>query len=137
MNDRPFNDHCYEQFLNEKRLMGSKCRKCGALAVPPRSICISCSGTQMEWVEFGGTGELVAFTDIFIAPLPLVKAGFGKSNPYVVGVVELKEGPRIVARITGVDGKKPEKIRVSTPLKVDFIQIGEGDNRKTILAFKP
>ena len=30
MYDRPFNDNSYEQFLNEEKLMGAKCTKCGA-----------------------------------------------------------------------------------------------------------
>lgn len=137
MNERPFNDSSYEQFLNEEKLMGSKCKKCGALALPPRPICINCSGSQMEWVQFKGAGKLAAFTDIFVAPLPRARAGFGKNNPYVVGVVELEEGAKTVARIIGVDGKKPEQIRIDTQLKVSFIHTGEGNNRKTILAFEP
>jgi uncharacterized OB-fold protein len=54
-----------------------------------------------------------------------------------VGVVELEEGLKVVARITGLDARKPEQIKVGTPLKVEFIHTGEGSNRKTILAFKP
>jgi uncharacterized OB-fold protein len=95
------------------------------------------SNIQMEWVQLRGTGKLVAFSVVFVAPLPLARAGFGKNNPYVVGVVKLEEGAKIVARIIGVDGKKPEQIRIDTQLKVSFIHTGEGNNRKTILAFEP
>jgi uncharacterized OB-fold protein len=137
VNDLPFNDHSYEQFLNEEKLMGSKCRRCGALAIPPRPICITCLGNQMEWVQFGGSGKLVAFTDIFVPPLPMAKLGFGKNNPYAVGVVELEESPKIVARITGVDAKKPEQIKVNTLLKAEFLHTRQGAEQKTILAFKP
>ena len=137
MDERLFNDTSYEQFLDEEKVMGSKCKKCGALAVPPRQICITCSGTQMGWVQFRGLGRLAAFTDTFVAPLPLAKSGYGKDNPYMVGVVELEEGLRVVARITGLDAKKPEQIKVGTPLKVEFMHTGEGPNRKTILAFEP
>ena len=136
MNDRPFNDHSYEQFLKEEKIMGSKCKKCGALALPPRPICVSCLGSELEWVQFRGVGKLAAFTSIVVAPPTMAKEGFGKNNPYVVGVVELEEGAKIVARITGVDAKKPEEIKVGTPLKAEFIHSGQGPDQKTYLAFR-
>jgi hypothetical protein len=137
MNDKPFNDHSYEQFLNEWKIMGSKCMKCGALSIPPRPLCVSCFGSQMEWVQFKGDGKLAAFTSIVVAPPPMAKEGFGRNNPYVVGVVELQEGPKVVARITGVDAKKPEQIKVGLLLKAEFLSKGEGANKQTSLAFRP
>jgi uncharacterized OB-fold protein len=137
MNSRPFNDHSYEQFLQEEKIMGSKCSKCGALALPPRPICVSCLGSELEWIQFRGVGKLAAFTSIIVAPPFMVKEGFSKKNPYVVGVVELEENAKIVARITGVDAKKPEEIKVGTPLKAEFIHSGQGPEQKTYLAFKP
>jgi uncharacterized OB-fold protein len=136
MSDRPFNDESYEEFLKEWKIMGSKCRKCGALALPPRSLCVSCFGDQMEWVQFKGDGKLAAFTSIAVAPPLMAKEGFGKKNPYVVGVVELLEGPKIVARIIGVDGKKPEQIKVGLDLRAEFIPSGEGADQQTSLAFR-
>ena len=137
MNNRPFNDTSYEQFLNEWKIMGTKCKKCGALALPPRPICVSCSGSKLEWVEFKGTGKLAAFTSITVAPPNMAKEGFGRNNPYVVGVVELDEGIKAVARIIGIDAKKPEQIKVGTPLKAEFLTKGEGTARQTSLDFKP
>ncbi len=58
--DRPFNDNSYEQFLKEGKLMGSRCGKCGALALPPRPICVSCFSSEMEWAQFKGSGRLAA-----------------------------------------------------------------------------
>ena len=136
MNDKPFNDTSYEQFLNELKIMGSKCKKCGAMTLPPRPICISCFGREMEWVEFKGNGKLAAFTSITVAPPYMAKEGFNRNNPYIVGVVELDEGVKTVARIVGIDAKKPEQIKVGTPLKAEFIEKGEGPKRKTFLAFK-
>jgi len=136
MAERPFNDTSYEQFLKELKIMGSKCKKCGALALPPRAICVSCLGTEMEWIQFKGTGKLVAFTSITVAPPYMAKEGYGRNNPYAVGVVELEEGVKAVARIIGVDAKRPELINVGTPLKAEFLEKGEGPERKTFLAFK-
>ena len=137
MYDRPFNDSSYEQFLKEEKIMGAKCKKCGALALPPRPSCVSCLGSQLEWFQLRGLGKLAAFTSIVVAPPPMAKEGFGKNNPYVVGVVELEEGAKIVARITGVDAKKPERIKVGMLLQSEILQQGEEPNRKKVLTFKP
>jgi hypothetical protein len=137
MNHKPFTDTSYEQFLNEGKIMGTKCRKCGALSLPPRPICISCFSREMEWIEFKGTGKLAAFTSITVAPPNLAKEGYGRNNPYVVGVVELDEGVKAVARIGGVDAKKPEQIKVGTALQAEFMTKEEGGVRKTSLGFKP
>ena len=84
-----------------------------------------------------GTGRLAAFTSIVVAPPYMVKEGFDRNNPYIVGVIELEEGVKTVARIVGVDAKKPEQIKVGTPLKAEFLQKGVELDRQTFLAFKP
>jgi uncharacterized OB-fold protein len=137
MEERPFNDISYEQFLNEEKLMGSRCKKCGALSVPPRSICIKCYSSQMDWVEIKGKGKLAAFTCISVGPPFMIAEGYDRKRPYVSGVVALEEGTRVVARIEGVDGNKPETIKIGAPLQVEFLHRGEGDNLTTFLAFKP
>jgi uncharacterized OB-fold protein len=91
----------------------------------------------MEWVQLKGTGKLAAFTSIVVAPPRMAKEGFDRNNPYVVGVIELDEGVNAVARIIGVDAKKPERIKVGTRLKAEFLEQGEGPDRQTFLVFKP
>ena len=137
METRPFNDISYERFLSEDKLMGSRCQKCGALSVPPRSICVKCHGSEMSWVEVKGKGKLAAFTCIAIGPPMMIKEGYDRKHPYVSGVVELEEGAKVVARIEGVDGSKPETIKIGIPLRVEFLHYGEANSSKTFMAFKP
>jgi uncharacterized OB-fold protein len=137
MEGRPFNDISYGRWLNEEKLMGSRCQRCKSLFVPPRSICIKCSGSEMEWVEMRGKGKLAAFTCIFIGPPFMTKEGYDRKHPYVSGVVELEEGVRVVARIEGVDGSQPETIKIGISLKVEFLHRREGENSTTVLAFRP
>jgi len=134
---RDFDDQSYEQFLKEEAIMGAGCKKCGALALPPRPMCVSCFSQDLEWVQFQGTGKLAAFTSIFVAPPIMAKEGFGRNDPYVVGVVDLKEGPKMVARIMGLDAKKPDEIKVGVLLKAEFIHTGGVPNQETYVAFKP
>jgi len=137
MEERSFSDASYEQFLNEEKIMGSRCKKCQALYLPPRPICIKCFGDEMEWVEMKGKGKLVAFTCIGIGPAFMMDEGFDRKNPYCSGVVELDEKVRIDARIEGFDNNNPETIKVGTPVTVEFLHRGEGEDMRTFPAFKP
>lgn len=137
MIDRAISDISYNQFLQEEKLMGSKCQKCGTVYVPPRPICIECRASDMDWIEMKGKGKLAAFTCISIGPAFMTEEGFGRKNPYCVGVVELDEGPRVDARIENMEPSKPDDIKVGTPMTVKYLHRGEGVDKKTYLAFEP
>lgn len=137
MQERPFSDISYEQFLNEERLMGSRCTQCNALYVPPRPICVECHRGDMSWEEMTGKGKLSAFTCIAIGPSFMIAEGYHRKNPYCSGVVKLEEGARVDARIEGVDPKNPETIKIGLPLSVKFLHRKEDETLKTYLAFRP
>ena len=137
MEGRPFSDNSYQQFLNEEKLMGSKCPRCGTLFTPPRPICVKCHGTEMEWAEMKGRGRLIAFTCIAVGPPFMIEEGYDRKHPYISGVVELEEGVKVDARIEEVDGSRPETIKIGTSMSVKFLHRGEGENLRTFLAFKP
>jgi len=133
---RPFTAAAFNQFLAENKLMGSHCPHCMATYLPPRAICSQCLSGNLEWVEVSGKGKLAAFTSIYIAPTFMIEQGFDRNNPYLTGIVELDEGPKISARLVGFDAARPEQAEIGTPLKVTFIEYGEGDEKKTALAFQ-
>ena len=137
MADRPISDYQFERFLEEEKLMGARCIGCGALFVPPRAICAKCHSSEMEWAKTKGEGRLVAFTCIVIGPPEMIEEGYDRNNPYCSGAVELVEGPRVVARIEGVDTLHPETIKIGMPVKATFLRQGAGENRKTVLGFTP
>jgi uncharacterized protein len=78
--------------LKDGRLMGSKCKSCGQESFPPRADCPKCLGGEFEYKEWSGQGTVMTFTKIVAAP-----TGFQDIAPYTVGVVELKDGGRLVA----------------------------------------
>jgi len=133
---RPFTAAAFNQFLAEKKLMGSYCPHCESTYLPPRVICPQCQNENLEWVEVSGKGKLAAFTSIYIAPTFMIEQGFDRTNPYLTGIVELDEGPKISARLLGFDATQPEQAEIGTPLKVTFIEYSEGDEQKTALAFQ-
>jgi uncharacterized OB-fold protein len=91
----------------------------------------------MEWVEIKGKGRIAAFTCIAIGPPFMIKEGYDRKHPYVCGVVELDEGVRVVARIEGVDGTRPETIKIGAPVKIEFLDRGGDEDSTTFLAFRP
>jgi uncharacterized OB-fold protein len=137
MNDKPFTETGFRSYLAEHRLMGVRCQSCGSLYALPRPLCPQCFAADMAWVELSGLGQLVAYTAVYIAPTAMIAAGYGRENPYMAGIVQLAEGPRISAQIMGTNAQKPGEIAIGTNLQVKYIERGEGDQRRTYLAFEP
>jgi len=143
MDDMPFTAASFDKFCSEKKLMGSKCKKCGAPSLPPRPLCLKCKSHEIEWTELKGKGKLVAFTVIGVGPPTMIAEGYDRDHPYCSGVVELEEGPRITTQIVGVDVDHPENIKIGTPLTADFLERGSyslvpalASVRKTYLIFR-
>ena len=95
--------------LERGELLASKCAVCGAIQYPPRSDCPECFGTEFEWSVVGGEGRLVAYTSVFVTPehftpdlsetAPLSSYAY---QPSPVGIVEMKNGLRVMGWIHGV-----------------------------------
>lgn len=134
--ENEFYSAAYDRFVSEKKLMGSKCQKCGAMYVPPRPICPECHSREVELVEMKGKGKLAAYTVITVGTPLMVEEGFDREHPYCSGIVELEEGPRIIVRILGVDMTKPDQIKIGTPVTVEYQERVHGEEKKTFLAFK-
>jgi uncharacterized OB-fold protein len=127
----------YYEYLNDEKLMGTRCQSCGALHLPPRAMCPECYGQEIAWVEMSGQGKVRAFTSVYIAPTAMIQAGYGRKKPYLVGIVELEEGPSISAQIVGVDPANPDSVNVGMPVRLAFVQRAQGGEEQSYLAFEP
>lgn len=91
--------------LAQGKIMATRCTACNREYYPPQADCTHCLGQDMEWFECPNEGKLVAFTQIMVLPehfaLPAPKIPFGKASltPSPVGLVEVKEGIRIMGWI--------------------------------------
>ena len=101
----------FAQHLKDGRLMGSRCRKCGATSFPPRADCEACMSGDFELFEMSGRATLHTFTKIVAAP-----TGFEDVAPYTVGVADLEETGRVLAWIG--DTIKGEEVAIGMPLQV-------------------
>ncbi|GMQ78710.1 MAG: hypothetical protein BMS9Abin02_1240 [Anaerolineae bacterium] len=136
MVEREINYEAFQGYLEEHKLMGTHCKSCGQLYLPPRPLCAHCHGSDMDWQELSGNGKLIAYTTVHIAPTAMIEAGYGRDNPYCVGVVQVDEGPGISAQIHGVDCSNPQKIAIGTRLKAAFIERGQDGVQQTTLVFE-
>jgi uncharacterized OB-fold protein len=102
----------FYKFCADRKLMGVKCRKCGVLSCPPRSICPKCYADTFDWIELKGHGKLLTYTIIHFPP-----SQFQALSPYAVGIVRLEEGPQLSGMIKNV---KLEDLRIGLEVQVDF-----------------
>jgi uncharacterized OB-fold protein len=109
----------YWNAARERRLLIRKCNACGALHFMPRHLCPGCWSDQLEWVEAKGTGSVHSFTIIRRAPM----AAFAPRAPYVLALIDLDEGPRMMANVLGEDALS---VRIGDRVKVTFEERGEG-----------
>jgi uncharacterized OB-fold protein len=136
MAEAEFTAAVFNRFLKEGKLMAARCRGCGSLALPPRSLCPACHGSDIEWTPLKGTGRLAAFSCIAVGPTRMVQEGYDRNNLYCSAVVELDEGVRVSAQLLGVEANRPETIHVGTPLKVEYLHQDE-EGKEAALAFRP
>ena len=82
--------------LKEHRLLIQRCMDCGIVRHPPRPMCPTCQSLKWETVECSGRGTVYSFVMPVYPPLPFI------DGEYIVAIVELEEGTRIVTNIVEV-----------------------------------
>ena len=111
---RPYQDtEPYWDAAKEKRLVLQQCKDCGKHQFYPRGVCSHCLGSALDWVESRGRGKVHTFTVCHRAPHP----GFAADLPFVIAVIELEEGVRMMSNIVGCD---PKTVHIDMAVKVVF-----------------
>ena len=106
-------------------LIGAKCKSCGAVNLPRGVNCLKCGRAEFEPLKLSGRGTIYCFTTIsrggsppeFSAQQKLVGA-------YPVAVIELDEGPKIVAQMTDC---KADELKIDLSVESTFRRIYEDD----------
>ncbi len=76
-------------------LVVQRCRACGHHQHYPRPFCLECDHDTLDWVEVSGKGIVHSVTTIHMQLLPELPA------PYQAALIDLAEGPRLLAGIAG------------------------------------
>jgi uncharacterized OB-fold protein len=107
----------YWEAARQHRLVVQRCC-CGRLSHPPLASCPACHSSRFTWKQMSGDGAVYAFTWVSHSVHP-VSAG---ETPYILVLVELSEGPRI---LTNLRQCAPEDAHVGLPVRVLFEDISE------------
>lgn len=100
-------------------LLVQDCGACGSRQYPWGPVCRRCWSTDLAGTASSGHGVLWSYTVIDRAP----DQDFAGSVPYVVALVELAEGPRMMARVVGVS---EDSLRPGLPLRLAFARSASG-----------
>ena len=109
----------YWSAARERRLVIRRCMTCNAYHFMPRHLCPTCWSDQLEWVDSKGTGTVHSFTIIRRASA----AAFSSLVPYVLVLIDLDEGPRMMTNLLGDDSLS---VAIGDPVKVAFEDRGDG-----------
>ncbi|WP_113705197.1 bifunctional MaoC family dehydratase N-terminal/OB-fold nucleic acid binding domain-containing protein [Nonomuraea lactucae] len=87
------------------------CADCGRLRHPPGPVCPACRSTNRSYVTAAGEGTVYSYVVHHHPPVP------GRTAPFVVAVVELPEGVRIVGNVVDCP---PEAVGIGMSLRVTY-----------------
>jgi uncharacterized OB-fold protein len=108
----------YWQGARDGKLLLQRCRGCGRVRFYPRFLCPACWSVEAEWIEASGRGQVYSFTIIHRPPTP----AFAARVPYVVALIDLDEGPRMLANVVAEDALET---RIGDRVTVRFEGRGE------------
>lgn len=115
--------------LEQGKILGRKCPKCGAVEFPPVYACNSCGSLETEWVEISGKARMHSI----VLPAALSsKPEYKALGKYAYGEVELEEGSRLNAVVRGIDKKKRKALLEKLPVSC-HAAIYQRDGYKTVV----
>lgn len=110
----PFWDGC-----REHRLMIQQCTKCGHNRFPPTPYCQKCHAPEHEWVASQGHGSIFSW---IVVEHPIPADLYRGDVPYVVALIDLDEGVRVVSNVVKCD---PYAIQAEMRVQVVFDDVAE------------
>ena len=112
----------YWAAAREGRLVVQECRSCRQVWHPPLPRCPHCHAADPGWRPVSGEGAVYTYTVVRHA----THYAFAGHVPYVLAIVELAEGPRLVTALVGADPARPDQVRVGLPVRVVFREVADG-----------
>lgn len=125
---RPYQDtEAYWAAAREHRFVIQRCKTCGEHQFYPRGVCSHCLSSDLEWMDASGRGTVYSYSVNYRAPHP----GFADDLPFVLAIVELEEGPRMMTNIVDCD---PESVTIGMAVTVTFDDVTD---EVTLPKFRP
>lgn len=102
----------------EGRILYQRCPECDHRQFYPRALCTSC-GADTQWAEAAGEGTVHTFTVIRQYGAP----PFKDELPYVVAMIDLPEGVRMMSNVTDCD---VDDVHVGMPVEAYAVRAADG-----------
>jgi uncharacterized OB-fold protein len=112
-------------YLARGELRLQRCASCGGWRHPPRHRCAACGSVEASWEPARGRGRLFSWT---VTHRPVDPAF---EPPYVIAVLELEEGPRLVGNVRGLE---PADLALDLPMVVEIEPVSDAVG---LLWFRP
>ncbi len=121
----PDNEFFWEG-VERGELLFQRCANCGRFRHPARPMCPHCHSLEWEAVPSTGRGSVFSFTVAHHPPME------GFEVPYVVVLVDLEEGVRLIADLVGDDATD---VYVGMPVEVTFVEAEDHEGSFMVPAF--
>lgn len=118
----------YWEAAKRHELVLPRCRQCKTMHFYPRGICPDCMSSDIAWEQVSGKGTVHTFTVVHrgLKDFPL-------GSPYVIAMVELDEGPRLMTNLVDVE---PDATKITIGMRVE-VTFADVTPTATLLHFKP
>ncbi len=97
----------------EHKLLIQECSDCKEKIFYPRKVCPECWSADLGWSEASGKATVYSHT----VTMDMVEPKFMEDLPYVLALVDLEEGVRMMTRIVDCD---PEDVKIGMEVEVSF-----------------
>ena len=109
-------------------LLGFRCLECDVHVFGPATFCQACTSSNLEPVELGKRGTLYSYTVVRVPP-----SGWPGQVPYVLGQVELPEGPQVLAEVI----ECPEdELKIGLPVELALVPVKSSDDESEKVVYK-
>jgi len=109
---KPWSKKFWEAARQHKLIM-QKCNDCGKLIFYPRKVCPFCWSASVGWTDVSGKARVRTMTTTIAG----VEQAFIPDLPYVLAIVELEEGVRMMTNIVEC---RPEDVKIGMEVAVTF-----------------
>lgn len=102
---RPFWTGCANGVVRYQR-----CKNCGSVQPIPRSLCVQCQSTELDWRTSAGLGRILTFTIVHRPPTP----AFQEESPYAIAIIDMDEGFRLMTQVA------PSPLAIDQRVRIGF-----------------
>lgn len=112
-------------------LLGFRCLDCDTVIFGPGTFCQRCTSVKLEPMELSQTGILYSYTVVRVPP-----AGWPGPVPYILGQVQLPDGPQVLAEVVNCPAEDLE-IDMPVELTLRLVEGEEPSAGKVVYKWRP